>query len=172
MGNQGRGEQKRGRDERKPCSLSPIPHTHFPPSPPSLLLPLSLFSPPPLPPVAFQDIHQCKFQHIQVQAQTNLTQHHSRPLNVPFLTTTPIHFTSMFFGHFSVSVCLSLFVCMSLNNVATMYKNHPVSFKNAIQLFSLHPQCASSSLLALLALALSSSLLILLFHLCCSHYIC
>ena len=33
---------------------------------------------------------------------------------------------------------------MSLNNVATMYRNRPVSFKNIIQLFSLHPQCASS----------------------------
>ena len=77
-----------------------------------------------------------------------LPQHHGQPLNVPF--STPIHFTSTFFGHFSASVCLYLFACMSLNNVVTMYRNRPVSFKNIIQLFSLHPQCASSPLLTLL----------------------
>ena len=122
--------------------------------------------------VAFQDLCQCKFQHIWVQAQTNLAQHHGWPLNVPFSTTTPIHFALTFFSHFSVSVCLFLFACMSLNNVATMYKNCPVSFKNIIQLSSSHPQCAPQSPPHSAHLALSSSLLILHFPLCCPCYLC
>ena len=117
-------------------------------------------------------LRRCKFRCIRVQARTNLAQHHGRPLTVPFSTTAPIHFASTFFGHVSVFVSLSLFVCMSLNNVATMYKNRPVSFENIIQLSSPHPRCAPQSPPRSAHLAPSSSSLISRFLPCCSHHSC
>ena len=69
----------------------------------------------------------------QVQAQTNPTHHHGRPLY--FILNEDSYFSS-FFGCFLVSVRLPLFAYMSLNYVAILYKSlhvsaskyHPVLF--------------------------------------------
>ena len=59
-----------------------------------------------------------------------------------------------FFGRFFISICLFFFACMPLNNVATMYKNQPVSLENIIQ-FCSFPLCALSTPSRTLALLLS-----------------
>ena len=87
----------------------------------------------------------CKFWHIWVQAQTNLAQHHSQPLTVPFLTTTPIHFGSTFFGCFFVFPSLLFFEYMCLYYVSILYKDLSCNsqIKHPAVLFS-SPVCSQS----------------------------
>ena len=95
--------------------------------------------------IAFQDLHWCKFWHIRVQAQTNLAQYHSQPLTVPFLTTTPIHFGSTFFGCFFVFPSLLFFEYMCLYYVSILYKDLSCNsqIKHPAVLFS-SPVCSQS----------------------------
>ena len=90
----------------------------------------------------------------QVQARTNPTHHHGRPL---YLILNEDSYFSSFFGRFFVSVRLPLFVYMSLNYVAILYKSLHVFASKYHPVLPLISVCSSSpsnsSLLSQLALS-------------------
>ena len=78
----------------------------------------------------------------QVQARTNPTHHHGRPL---YLILNEDSYFSSFFGHFLVSVHLPLFVYMPLNYVAILYKSLHVFASKYYPVSVLSHLCAPSA---------------------------
>ena len=116
---------------------------------------------------------------MQVPAHSSTSANKSRTAPRPtpqhsILDSTPIHFALTFFGRISVSLCLYLFACMSLNYVATMYKrlvcisqiNYLVVFPSSVCCLVPSSLCSPRSA----RLALSSSSLISRFCPCCSPH--
>ena len=88
------------------------------------------------------------FLALRIHSQTKRGQTplhiHGRPLSVHAQWRPLFRLLSKIFSHFFVSICVFFFACMPLKNVATMYKNQPVSLKNIIE-FCSFPSCTLST---------------------------
>ena len=77
------------------------------------------------------------------QARPNPASHHGRLLSVSFLAGRFLFTRVKFFSRVFVSVCLSSFACMFLNNVAIMYKSLALYASKYYPVLSLLFMCSS-----------------------------